>query len=136
MNSLILATASRIMLPLLLFFAVFLLFRGHHLPGGGFSAGLVASSAYVLFGVAYGREAALMRLRIAPVRLIGVGLCVVLAAGSLSALDGLPFFTGLWVYVDTPIAQMHLGTPLLFDVGVFMTVAGMALSILLSLLET
>lgn len=135
MKSLILQTASRVMLPLLLFFAIFLLLRGHHLPGGGFSGALVASSAYMLFAIAHGREAALARLRTDPQRLIGAGLCVVLAAGLAGVAADLPFLTGLWLSMELPWGRLDVGTPLLFDAGVFLAVTGVALSILLSLLE-
>ena len=45
MNSIILATVSRLLTGLLLVFSVFLLLRGHNLPGGGFAGGLVAARA-------------------------------------------------------------------------------------------
>lgn len=54
MNSVILATVSRLLTGVLLVFSVFLLLRGHNLPGGGFSGGLVAASAFVLFAFANG----------------------------------------------------------------------------------
>jgi hypothetical protein len=44
MGSLILRTAARFLLPLLLLFSIFVLLRGHDEPGGGFIAGLVARS--------------------------------------------------------------------------------------------
>ena len=61
MNSVILATVSRLLTGLLLVFSVFLLLRGHNLPGGGFSGGLVAASAFVLYAFASGFPAARRR---------------------------------------------------------------------------
>jgi L-alanine-DL-glutamate epimerase-like enolase superfamily enzyme len=52
MNSLILRTAARYLLPLLILFSIFLLFRGHNEPGGGFVAGLVAAAAFALYALA------------------------------------------------------------------------------------
>ena len=52
MNSVILVTVSRLLTGLLLVFSVFLLLRGHNLPGGGFAGGLVAASAFVLHALA------------------------------------------------------------------------------------
>ena len=40
MSSLILRTATRLLKPLMLFFSVFVLLRGHNEPGGGFAGGL------------------------------------------------------------------------------------------------
>ena len=48
MTSAILQTATRVLMPLLLLFAVFLLWRGHNQPGGGFVGGLVVASSFVL----------------------------------------------------------------------------------------
>ena len=51
MISLILRTATRYLLPLLLLFSIFLLLRGHNEPGGGFVAGLVAATAFALYAL-------------------------------------------------------------------------------------
>jgi multicomponent Na+:H+ antiporter subunit B len=135
-NSLILATAARYLLPLLLLFSVFLLLRGHNAPGGGFAGGLVAAAAFALYGVAHGTPQTRRTLAIAPRTLIGAGLLVACSAGMLSLARGLPFLTGLWMYVDLPgIARLELGTPVLFDLGVYMAVLGVALMIILSLAE-
>jgi multicomponent Na+:H+ antiporter subunit B len=135
-NSLILQTATRFMLPLLLLFSVFLLMRGHNSPGGGFAGGLVAATAFILYSLAFGPAAARQSLRVDPLRLIGVGLLVALAGGSVSLLANRPWFTGLWVLVPwTDRAGLHVGTPLLFDIGVYLTVAGVALTIVLTLAE-
>ncbi len=53
MTSLILSTATRYMLPLLLLFSIFLLLRGHNEPGGGFVGGLVAAAAFALYAIAF-----------------------------------------------------------------------------------
>ena len=52
MKPLILPTAARFLLPLLLLFSAFLLLRGHNAPGGGFAAGLVAAAAFALYAIA------------------------------------------------------------------------------------
>ena len=136
MNSLILQTATRFMLPVLLLFSVFLLLRGHNSPGGGFAGGLVAATAYVLYAMAFGPAAARQLLRADTRRLIGVGLLVALAGGAAGLLAGRPWFTGLWVTVPLfDPAGIHLGTPMLFDVGVYLAVAGVALTIILTLAE-
>ena len=51
MRSIILSTAIRLLVALILVFAVYLLWRGHHLPGGGFAAALVAASGFGLFAI-------------------------------------------------------------------------------------
>ena len=136
MSSLILRTATRFLLPLLLLFSLSLLVRGHHEPGGGFSGGLVAAAAFVLYGLAFGAEEARRALPVDPRALIGAGLLVAVAAGSAALLAGRPLMTGLWAQVSVPgVGDLDLGTPLLFDVGVYLTVVGVTLSIILPLAE-
>ena len=52
MTSLILSTATRFLLPLLLLFSIFVLLRGHNQPGGGFIGGLIAAAAFALNAIA------------------------------------------------------------------------------------
>jgi multicomponent Na+:H+ antiporter subunit B len=136
MTSLILRTAALFLLPLLLLFSVFLLVRGHHEPGGGFSGALVASAAFVLYRFAFGREEVRRVLPVDARALIGTGLLVAIAGGSAALFAGRPLMTGLWWQVPIPgVGALDLGTPLLFDLGVYLTVVGVALSIILPLAE-
>jgi multicomponent Na+:H+ antiporter subunit B len=136
MNSLILRVATRFMLPLLLLFSIFLLLRGHNEPGGGFSGGLVAASAFVLYGFAFGVPEAKWALSVDPRQLIGAGLLTALVSGCLGLFIGRPLMTGLWGEWDVPaIGKLHVGTPLLFDVGVYLVVVGVTLSIIFPLAE-
>ncbi|MFT7427031.1 MAG: multicomponent Na+:H+ antiporter subunit B, partial [Algoriphagus sp.] len=66
MRTIILKTASSYLLPVLLMFSVFILLRGHYLPGGGFVGGLIASMAYVLHAFANGLSDTKNLLRIHP----------------------------------------------------------------------
>jgi multicomponent Na+:H+ antiporter subunit B len=136
MNSLILRTATRFMLPLLLLFSVFLLLRGHNEPGGGFSGGLVAACAFVLYGFAFNVHEARRALPVEPRTLIGAGLLVAVVSGLLAPLAGRPPMTGLWIKLPAPgWGEISLGTPLLFDLGVYLVVVGITLTIILSLAE-
>lgn len=134
MNSLIFTTATRYLLPLLLLFSVFLLLRGHNEPGGGFVGGLIAASAFALYAIAADVTTARETLRVDTRTLIGAGLLVAVGSGSLGLLLGAPFLTGYWSDVTLP-AVGKLGTPLMFDVGVYLVVIGIALTIIFSLME-
>ena len=130
MTSSILQTAARLLMPLLLLFAVFLLLRGHNDPGGGFVAGLIASAAFALYTTAFGAQRARDALLVSPLTLLGAGLLIALASGLPAVLRGQPFLTAVW-----PAATMPLGTPALFDLGVFLVVAGVVLMMIFSLAE-
>jgi multicomponent Na+:H+ antiporter subunit B len=133
-STLILRTATRYLFPLLLLFSLFLLWRGHHEPGGGFVGGLVAATAFVLIALAEGPAIARDVLRVSPTLLVPLGLATSAGAGGLALLQGRPFLTGLWSKPSDPDV-LAIGTPLLFDLGVYLTVMGVVLSILLALME-
>ena len=121
MNSLILSAAVRFLLPILLMFSLFLLFRGHHAPGGGFVGGLVAAAAFSLYAIAYDVKTALALLRIDPRYLIASGLMLALGCGLLGLVTGQDFFTGLWLKQTLPVIG-KVGTPVIFDIGVYLVV--------------
>ena len=134
MDSVVLRTAIRYLLPLLLLFSVFALLRGHNEPGGGFVGGLVASSAFALYAIAYDVERARQLLPGSPRRLIGLGLLVAALSGMIGVLAGKPFMTAQWDNRPIPVIG-KLGTPLLFDIGVYLTVIGVVLTIIFALAE-
>jgi multicomponent Na+:H+ antiporter subunit B len=134
MTSLILSTATRYLLPLLLLFSIFLLLRGHNEPGGGFAGGLVAAAAFTLYTIAHNVAEAKKVLYLNPRTLIAVGLLVAVSSGLISLLAGYPFMTGLWSSQSLPVLG-KVGTPLLFDIGVYLVVIGITLLIIFSLAE-
>jgi multicomponent Na+:H+ antiporter subunit B len=135
MTSSILQTATRFLMPLLLVFAVFLLFRGHNQPGGGFVGGLVVASSFVLYSIAFGVGAARRALLVSPSTLLGVGLLVALVSALPATFAGRPFMTAVWTELRVGAEAIAVGTPLLFDVGVFLAVIGVVLTIVLTLAE-
>ncbi|MBE0569478.1 MAG: Na+/H+ antiporter subunit B [Deltaproteobacteria bacterium] len=136
MTSLILRTASRFVFPLLVLFSVFLLVRGHNEPGGGFAGGLVASAAFALVVIAYGPAVARKSLRVQPFTLIGSGLLISAGSGVWALVRGEPFLTGQWRMLDLfASGPVELGSPLLFDIGVYLVVFGVVLNIVFSFAE-
>ena len=134
MKLMILSIAARYLLPLLLLLSVFSLSRGHNDPGGGFVGGLIAAAALVLYALANGVRETREVLRISPRNLIGIGLLTTVVSGLIPMFLGKPFMTGLWSWLSIPIFG-KIGSPLLFDIGVYLTVAGVTLLIILSLAE-
>jgi len=136
MNSLILRTATRYLVTLLLLFSIFLLLRGHNEPGGGFVGGLVAASAFALYGLAHDEAAARSALRVDTRHLIACGLLIATLSGVAPILVERPFLTGLWAEISLfGVTRLELGTPLLFDIGVYLVVLGVALTIILGMAE-
>lgn len=136
MNSFLFRTGARGLLAPLLLLSLWLLYRGHNLPGGGFIAGLVAATAFLLIALAESPGEARRRLRVGPGRLIAVGLLVAAASGLPGLLHGF-YMDAAWLpaFSLPLLGTVHLGTPVLFDVGVFLAVAGFVLLVTLQLLE-
>lgn len=135
MRSSILQTASHYLLPILLLFSVYLLLRGHYYPGGGFVGGLVASIAFVLHSFANGTENTLKIVRYKPLSLIPIGLLIASISMLLPLFLGLPVMTGLWFEEPIPVIGM-IGSALFFDLGVYLVVIGVVLTILFTISQS
>jgi multicomponent Na+:H+ antiporter subunit B len=135
MNTIILKTASKYLLPLLLLFSIFVLLRGHYLPGGGFVGGLIAAIAFVLHAFANGLQHTQRLMRIHPGFLMPVGLALSVLSGMSPMLLNKPFMTGLWKTDPVPVIG-SLGSALFFDIGVYLVVIGATLTILFTISET
>lgn len=127
-------TLTRLIFPAMLIVAVFLLLRGHDLPGGGFSAGMVVAIAIILQYMVGGTDWTEDRLRLRPHLWIGAGLLV--AAGTaLAALPfGRPLLTTYVGYAELPvIGKIPTASALIFDIGIFALVVGATLLMLVAL---
>lgn len=129
-RSIILPVAARYLMPLMLLFSIFLLLRGHNEAGGGFVGGLVAAAGLMLYGIAESPQAIFRILPMQPRVIMTIGLSIAIISISLPVLAGLPLMTGLWY--PEPIAVLgKIGTPLLFDLGVYLIVIAITLMILI-----
>ena len=135
MDSYILRVATRMLVGLILVFSVYLLFRGHNAPGGGFAAALVAGTGFSLFAITEGPQMVRKALAIDPLVCMAWGLLLSIASGVIGTLAGRPFLTGLWWPADSTGNGPVLGSPMLFDIGVFLVVLGAILTLMLHLEE-
>ena len=135
MRSIILQAATRYLLPILLLFSVFILLRGHYNPGGGFVGGLVASISFMLHSFAYGTDETMKLLRRKPLSLIPIGLALSVLSMFLPVFFGVPVMTGMWFENPMPVIGT-IGTALLFDVGVYLVVIGVVLTILFTISQS
>ena len=131
MNSLILRTTGRLILPLALMFSVYVLLRGHNEPGGGFIGGLIAAAGIAAHALPRGASALVSVTRVRPIPLIGIGLALGLGAGLPALFLGAPYLTQQWA---SP-GGIAVGTTLVFDIGVYLTVVGSVLTFLSHYLE-
>lgn len=132
MNTLILRQTAHFLVAMILVFSVFMLLRGHDQPGGGFLGGLIASIAFSLHALANDVATVRRALHADPRTIAAAGLGIALASGVVGTLSSeAPFLTSQWL----AFGSMKIGTPLLFDVGVYLVVIGAAMTILLGIME-
>ncbi|MBJ6975347.1 MULTISPECIES: hydrogen gas-evolving membrane-bound hydrogenase subunit E [Vibrio] len=129
-HSLIFATTAHIVTALMLMFSLYLLLRGHNAPGGGFIGALIAVIGFSLLLFAESPQYVRDRLHFSPLNIALFGILLSFMAGAMSVAVGLPFLTGLWWKEILP-----LGTPLLFDVGIYLAIIGGVMSMLLRVKE-
>lgn len=136
MNTIILKSASNYLLPVLLLFSIFILLRGHYLPGGGFVGGLVAAIAFVLDAFSNGLDKTKLILKFHPGFLMPLGLMVAFLSGiSPIILSDLPLMTGIWAKDPIPVIGA-IGSALFFDLGVYLVVVGASLTIIFTISES
>jgi multicomponent Na+:H+ antiporter subunit B len=137
MNSLILTTVSRLLLPLILLLAAFVFYRGHNEPGGGFIGGLLAAIAFTLVEKSQGVEAARRALRFRPLSIAAVGLACTVMGGLWGGFTYGYFLKGVWPLIeklpDGSKTGLPFGSIMLFDFGVFLVVLGGVCGILFAL---
>lgn len=133
-SSLLLQNLVRVLLPLALLVAVFVLLRGHNAPGGGFVAGLIAALIVLLHYIAHGTAWVEQRLGFEFNRLAAAGLLIAGLTGLASGLFGKPFLTSAFGHIAVPgLGEIELASAMLFDLGVFAVVLGATLSMVVGL---
>ncbi len=131
MNSVIFRVGSTVVLPFAFALSLYLLWRGHNEPGGGFIGGLIAAAGYVCYVLPRGYSALRRVLPIDSLQLLALGLGAALVSGFAGLTTNAAYLTHAW----TEIGGLALGTTLLFDIGVYLTVLGAILTFLSLFLE-
>ncbi len=120
---LILRIASKLLLPFILLFALYVQFHGDYGPGGGFQAGVIGAAMVILYAIIFGLEAA--KRAVPPIvveTMIALGALLFAGVGVTSMLLGGEFLN-YSVLAHEPAHGQHLGI-LLVELGVLITVAG------------
>jgi multicomponent K+:H+ antiporter subunit A len=134
LHPIILSSLTRLLLPLALMVAVFILLRGHNLPGGGFIAGLITAIALIMQYLANGVAWTHDRLPDNMHPIIGAGLLIATLAGLASFLFGYPYLTTTFGHFHWPlVGEFELASAMVFDLGVWLVVVGATLLILIHL---
>ena len=123
-DSFIFVSISKALVFLVNVFAIYLLFRGHNLPGGGFIAGVCSAVSLILLGFAIGLPRLSELLKFEPLSVSAVGLIIAIAPAVFPLFLGKPFFYQFHMkYEEVPfIGTFYFGSPLIFDIGVYLVV--------------
>ena len=136
-NDVILQTATKVAALVIVLFSIRLFFSGHYYAGGGFVGGLMTSAAIVLIMIAYDLKTVKKIIPINYRMLIAVGLLTSISTGLLAVFNGEPFLTHYVGYFDRPIlGKTSLHTASLFDLGVYLVVVGVTMTIIQSIGES
>lgn len=131
---LLLEVTTRLLMPTILLFSMYLLFVGHYGPGGGFSGGLVAGLAFVLRHIAGGDDNLGSKFRIRPPVVVGTGLTIAVLTGLAPVLwGGAVLESTKWTITFGDFGYLDIVTSLLLDVGVYLLIIGVVLDLLRSL---
>ncbi|MDP1558685.1 MAG: monovalent cation/H+ antiporter subunit A [Nitrosomonas sp.] len=134
MHPVIMATFTRLLLPLALLVSVYILLRGHNMPGGGFIAGLITAAALIMQYLANGVAWTQQRLPANVHSVIGYGLLIAVLTGLASWLFGYPFLTSTFSHLHWPlVGEFELASAMAFDLGVYLVVVGATLLIIINL---
>ena len=121
-HHLVLSIVARILIPLIMLFALYVQFHGDYGPGGGFQAGVIFASSFILYGIIYGIEN--LREVVHPSlirRLAALGLLIYIGVGIVTILSGGEFLN-YNLLSEHPITGQHIGI-ILIELGVGITVA-------------
>lgn len=124
----------RILLPMILVCALYFFMRGHNMPGGGFVAGLLFATGFIIQYMIAGTQWVESRLHLHPHRWLALGLLLAVATGAGALLAGYPFLTSHTALLQLPLlGELHIPSAFLFDLGVFGVVVGSTLLTLTAL---
>lgn len=133
-NDVILRTISKIVIFIILTFSLYLFFAGHNHPGGGFIGALMAASALVLLTMAFGLKTIREVIPIDFRKMTAIGLLVALMTGIGSFFFDAPFLSHAFGHFELPLlGDTELATAMLFDLGVYLTVVGITMTIILTI---
>lgn len=125
---LVLRVMSKLLLPFMLLFALYVQFHGDFGPGGGFQAGVIIAASIILYAIIFGLPTA---RKVVPPRAVEVMVALGVTIYAGVGIAGLALggnYLDYFVLSGNPVAGQELGV-FLVEVGVCITVAGVMLAI-------
>ena len=127
-HHIIIRISTRVLVPFILLFALYVQFHGDFGPGGGFQAGVIFGAGCILYGLVYGVDALMWVAPLWVVRAIAAGGVLLYASVGVASLFAGGNYLDYNVLGATPVGGQHLGI-MLVELGVGMTVAAVVISL-------
>ncbi|WLR41257.1 Na(+)/H(+) antiporter subunit B [Bacillus carboniphilus] len=136
-NDVILQTVTQIILFIIIIFSIYLFFAGHNAPGGGFIGGLMTASAIVLLLIAFDIKTVKKIIPINYILLTSIGLMIAVLSGVGSFFYNESFLSHTFDHFHLPLlGETELATATIFDLGVYLVVIGVTMTIIQTIGET
>lgn len=133
-NDVILQAITKLVVFIIITFAVFLFLMGVDNPGGGFVGGLVLAAAFVLLVLAFDIETIEKGVPLDFKKIAALGALLVVGTGTAALFFDMDFLEMTLIEFDVPIlGTIHFETVLLFEAGVALAVVGVVMTIILSI---
>ena len=105
--------------------AFYLLLKGHNEPGGGFIAGVATAISFIYISLILGKQALNRFIKIDPIYFSIIGLLIAYATAFFPMIYNKPFLYHKMIHFHAPfLGDIHIGSPVLFDIGVYLVVVG------------
>ncbi|WP_020615850.1 Na(+)/H(+) antiporter subunit B [Paenibacillus daejeonensis] len=135
-DDVVLQTTSQVTVFIIITFSAFLFLAGHNNPGGGFIGGLMSAAALVLLALSYDLKTVKQALPVNFHYMTATGMLIAIFSGMGSFVFDAPFLSQAYDYFDLPLlGNVELATAMVFDLGVYLAVVGVTMTIILSIGE-
>lgn len=130
-NNIILETSIKVLLFFIVLYSVYIFTAGHYYPGGGFIGGLMTAGAIVLLLITYDIKTVAKVLPVNYRIITAIGLLFAIGTSAGALIFNVPFLTHAFTDIDLPVlGELSLHTAVLFDLGVYLVVVGVTMTII------
>ena len=130
-HHLVVRVVSKLLIPFILLFGLYVQFHGDFGPGGGFQAGVIFAAALILYALVFGLDNA---RKVAPEPVVRIGMAAGVLLFGFTGVAGLvrgAEYLNYSVLSQNPVGGQHLGI-LLVELGVGITVCSVIIAIFFS----
>ncbi len=120
--SIIIKVFCQLILQVTLLLSILFLLRGHNYPGGGFIGALVACTGIGFYILAYKRPPSFILKK--HTLCINIGITCLTTSLVTPLFLNKSMLTGLWWSTNIFSQSLKVGTPLLFDIGIYLSILG------------